>query len=173
MGFNTLSGGLELVIPTNGTTNWGTVLLNSTWTKINDHAHTGGGDGNKIGTGALEPGSVDKSILAPNLALTQAAYKTPAGTTETIDWDDGNKQGIDLSSATGTVALTLSNPIEGATYRIEIIQGATERAIAWPGAVLFPGGEEPAQHMSATDRALVFLEYNGTDYLADWDTQYS
>ena len=173
MPFETLAGGLELVIPTNGTRNWGTVLRNSTWVKINGHSHTGSGDGNQLGKSSFVNGSVDGDILAPNLALTQASTLTPAGTTETVDWDTGNKQILDLSSATGDVALTLSNPLAGASYRIKIIQGATKRLITWPAAVLWPGGEEPTQFQDANDVGIVWLDYDGTNYLSSWEINLS
>lgn len=173
MPFETLAGGLELVIPTNGTTNWGTVLRNSTWLKINNHNHTGGGQGAQLGKASIVPGSLDGETLVPNLGLTQGATLTPAGTAQTIDWDTGNKQILDLSSATGPVTLTLDNPVVGATYRVKIIQGATPRALFWPAAVKFAGGLEPAQYQDANGIGVVWLEYDGTDYLADWEISLS
>jgi len=172
MGYETLTGGLELVIPTSGTTNWATVLKNSTWQKINDHQHTGGGDGNKLTGASFTDFSIGKTQLEKNFALTQQT-KTPTGSTETIDWDDGSKVILDLSSATADVALTINNPIEGGCYRIEVVQGATKRIVAWPASVQFPQGEEPSQYMEINTRNLVKLDYDGTQYLATWELDFS
>lgn len=173
MAFKTLSGGLQLVIPVTGTTNWGPQTESGAWQKINDHRHTGSGDGNKLLADSLTDNIIDKSKMAVHIAGYQAATLTPAGTTETIDFDNGNKQVLDLSSASGDVTLTLSNPIEGADYRIRIDQGATLRNLIWPAAVLFPQGEEPSQYMEVNTTAVVWLDYDGTNYLCRWELDLS
>jgi hypothetical protein len=173
MAFETLTGGLELVIPTNGTTNWGTIVKNSTWQKINDHQHTGGGDGNQLPGGALADNTVTGDQLSKNLALTEASGVSVVANAATINWNNGNKASLDMAAATGTVALTLSNPLQGATYRLKITQAATPQVLTWPGAVQFPGGEEPSQHMEASTTAVVLLEYDGTNYLANWELEYA
>jgi hypothetical protein len=63
MAFTTLSLGLTLTIPTNGTKNWGTTLLNTTWTKISNHKHTGSGDGNQLVTASYAADSVTDAKL--------------------------------------------------------------------------------------------------------------
>jgi len=168
MPYETLTGGLELVLPTNSTKNWGTVLKNSTWKKINDHAHTGSGDGNKLTSNAFQDNIIGKSQLAKNIGYEQQTL-IPTGTTETIDWDLGLKVILDLSSTTGDVTLTLSNPIEGADYRIKIVQNATKRVITWPASVLWPQGEEPSQYSENSWVDMVYLEYDGTNYLGKWE----
>ena len=173
MAYETLAGGLGLVIPTSGQTNWGTVIKSPTWKKLNDHAHTGGGDGNQIGSGAIAANSIDKSKLVLNLGLYQAVTLTPAGISETIDFDLGNKQILDLSSATGTVILTLSNPIEGASYRVKVIQGGTLRALTWPANVKWPQGEEFSQFHEINTENMVYLDYDGADYLVRWELNLS
>jgi hypothetical protein len=169
MAFEILAGGLNLVIPTNGTTNWGTQLKNSTWQKINDHRHTGSGDGDQIPTAGIADGAVTAAKLATNLGGNIAATKTPTGTTETIDWDDGNIAPLDLSSATGDVTLTLSDPVAGATYKMLITQGGTARLITWPAAVLWPQGEEPSQYMEINTVNSIELLYDGTNYYGSWE----
>jgi hypothetical protein len=85
-------------------------------------------------------------ILEDNLEVQGQCYltlpttKTPSGTTETIDWNDGNVQVIDLTSATGTVALTLNNPKGGGSYQLKFIQGATARNVSLPIAVKMDNG---------------------------------
>lgn len=183
MGFTTLNLGLSLTIPTNGTRNWGTTLFNTTWTKISNHGHTGSGDGTPITAAALSSSSVTtakiadnavtKAKLALNIGFHQyATTLTPAGTSDTFDWNNGNVQKIDLDTASGDVTLTLSNPIEGAYYKIFVIQGATARDLIWPASVLWPQGQKPI--LSTTDNYVdvINLYYDGTNYFGDWDLNY-
>lgn len=103
-----------------------------------------------------------------------AATLTPAGTTETIDWDDGNFAVLDLESASGNVTLTLSNPNAGASYIIEIRQDSTVPLdVVWPGAVLWPGGTAPVISVGADAVDEIRLDYNGTSYLGRFDQNYS
>ena len=163
MPYTTLNLGLELTIPTKGTTNWDSVLLNTTWTKISEHKHTGGGDGNKI----------PSEGLATNLGFTQAATVTPTGTSQTLDFNLGNIQSVDLGSATGDVTFTLANPNQGSFYTIIIEQGATPRDVIWPSAVKWPGGQKPILSTTNGAKDKVRLYYDGTDYFGDWDLDYA
>lgn len=172
MPYETLTGGLELVIPTNGTTNWGTIVRNSTWLKINNHGHTGSPDGEQLSLNALLDYTITGVKLSKNFAWTVIPTYTPAGTTETVNWNDGIKAKIDLSSATGDVTVTLSNPLDGAEYRMIIEQGGTPRTIVWPAAVLWPGGEDPTQFMEANTTAMILFEYDGTNYFGRWELNY-
>jgi len=167
MPYETLTGGLELVLPTNSTTNWGTVLKNSTWKKINDHQHTGSGDGNKLTGSSLNDNSIGKDQLEKNVGPWQQTLQ-PAGTTETIDFDLGGKVILDLTVTTGDVTLTLNNPIEGADYRIKVLQHATKRTITWPASVKWPQGEEPSQYSENSWVDVVYLDYDGTDFIGRW-----
>jgi len=172
MPFKTLPGGLELVIPTSGTTNWGQTVEADTWVKVNNHAHGGSGDGNQIAASGIADGAVTAAKLANNIALKQQSL-APAGTTQDIDWDDGSKVILDLSSASGDVTLTLSDPIEGGIYRIIFTQGGTKRTLIWPAAVLWQGGEEPSQHSSINSSNIIYLDYDGTSYYTKWDIEFS
>ena len=172
MPYETLNLGIELTIPTSGTSNWGTTLKNTTWTKISQHTHTGGGDGQPLTASSIAANVIGKDQLSKNVAFTQAATETPSGATQTLDWDDGNIQEIDLGSATGDILLTLSNPIAGATYRIWIVQGATPRDITWPAACKWPQGQAPilTQDNDAVD--MVELYYNGSVYYGQWQNDW-
>jgi hypothetical protein len=174
MAYQTLSLGLTLTIPTNGTKNWGTTLYNTTWTKISQHGHTGSGDGAKMVTGSYTDNSVTGAKLAKNIFLTQyATTLTPVGTTQTIDFNNGNIQKLNLGSASGNVTLTLSNPASGALYTIFVIQGATARTLIFPAGVLWPQGVAPI--LSTTNGAVdkIKLYYDGTNYYGDWEVLYS
>lgn len=164
MAFETLSLGLTLTLPTNGTRNWGTTIKNTTWTAISQHSHTGSGDGNKIGSGALEP----------NLGFTQQATATPTGTTQTIDWNSGNIAVVDLGSATGDVTLTLDNPTQGGYYTLISIQGATPRDFNYPANVKFAGAVKPIKSQTNDGVDYIHMYYDGTDYLViAWDLDLS
>ena len=169
MPYTTLNLGLQLTIPTSGTRNWAATLYNTTWTKISNHKHTGSGDGAQLVTASYTDNSVTSAKLAKNIALAQALTLTPSGTTQTVDFNNGNTQKVDLSSATGTVTLTLSNPQTGGLYRIFLIQGATPRSITWPATVKWPQGV--AAILSTTNGSVDVCElyYDGSNYLSDWN----
>jgi hypothetical protein len=174
MAFETLSLGLTLTIPTNGTTNWGTTLKNTTWTKISSHDHTGSGNGSLIPTAGLNDNAVTSAKLAHNIGFEQATTLTPTGTTQTIDFDNGIIQTVDLGSATGNVTLTLSNPQQGAFYLIYFVQGATARTLVWPGTVKWPQAQAIILSTAEDDVDYVYMYYNGTEYRAlMWDQNIS
>jgi hypothetical protein len=174
MPYTTLNLGLSLNLPTNGTRNWGTTMRSTTWTKISGHDHSGGGNGTQIPTGGLADRSVTSAKLALNWGEVVATTLTPAGTTQTVDWANGKVQTLDLGSASGDVTATLSNPSSGAEYKLLIIQGATPRAITWPGTVKWANGQAPILSELANDEvALVKLLWNGTSYYGGWDIQYA
>ena len=170
MPFETLNLGIDLTLPTSGTNNWGVTLKNTTWTNISSHDHTGSGAGVKLTGSSMTDNSVTGLQLSKNLNLTQATTLVPVGTVETVDWDNGNIQEVDLGSATGNVTLTLSNPIKGASYLLFLIQGATARTVIWPASVKWPQGQEAI--LSTVNTSVDYIEfyYDGADYRSlRWD----
>lgn len=117
--------------------------------------------------------AVTSDKLAANIAFTQAATLTPAGSTETIDFDSGMIWFINLGSATGDVTLTLSNPVAGASYKVFLTQGATARDIIWPASVKWPQGQKPILSTVNGSTDSVYLYYDGTSFYADWQLNYS
>jgi hypothetical protein len=172
MPYETLNLGIELTLPTTGTSNWGTTLKNTTWTKISQHRHTGGGDGQQLVTASYAANSVTSAKLAKNIALGVAATLTPAGTTQTIDFDLGNIQTLDLSTATGDVTLSFSNPQAGAVYKIWVIQGAVFRDLIFPAGVKWPQAQAPILTQSNGAVDLVELYYTGSDYRGQWEVNW-
>lgn len=181
MGYNTLALGLTLTIPTSGTRNWGSQLYNTTWTKISSHDHTGGGNGNQIGTTAIADNSIiaskipDRGItsvkLQKNLSLSQYAYTaTGASPTVALDFDNGNIFTIDASGASGTVTVNLSNPQAGALYRIYLTNPAVLTTLAFGSTIKWPQGQAPILTASGIDK--LELYYDGTNYLGDWEPNY-
>jgi len=174
MPFKQITLGLTLTIPTNGTRNWGNIVEKSAWEIISGHRHTAAGDGLQMITDSYANLSVTSAKLATNInSNKQAATLTPAGTTQTIDWNLGNKQILDLSSATGDVTLTLNNPQTAGQYRIKVIQGGTKRGLIWPAVVKFPGAFNPTDaHVINTDN-IINLDFDGTNYYVIWDVDFS
>lgn len=172
MAYQTLALGLTLTIPTNGTKNWGTTLYNTTWTKISQHAHGGSGDGNQLGTSAFLPNSVTGALLAKNIYLTQAAVLTPSGTTQTVDFNNGNIQRLNLGSASGDVTLTFSNPAQGGSYVLFVTQGATARNLTFPVNVKWPQGVAPVLSISNGAIDKITLYYDGTNFFGEWEVDY-
>lgn len=172
MPYETLNLGINLTLPTTGTSNWGTTLKNTTWTKISEHRHTGSGDGAQLVTNSYANLSVTSAKLAKNIALGVAATLTPVGTTQTIDFDLGNIQALDLSSATGDVTLTLSNAQAGGLYKIWVIQGAVFRDLIFPGTVKWPQAQAPILTQSNGAVDLIELYYTGSDYRGQWEVNW-
>lgn len=183
MPYQNINLGLLLKIPTNGTRNWAAQMLQNTWKKISSHDHTGGGAGAQIPAGGIANGSITTAKLAddavtsakigPNIALTVGATLTPAGAVQTIDFDTGNIQTLDLSSSSGDVTVTLSNPQAGAVYWIWIIQGAVDRNVIWPASVKWPQTQSPLLSSGVGKIDLVTLYYTGSTYRGQWELDFS
>lgn len=100
---------------------------------------------------------------------------TPSGTTQTIDWDDGNAAVLDLGSASGNVTLTLSNPVSGFSYQLKIIQGATARQVILPSSVKLANGNTAPHTIvpNTTDNSssVLTLTYygDGSSYMASFN----
>jgi hypothetical protein len=172
MAYQTLALGLTLTIPTSGTKNWGQTLFSTTWTKISQHKHTGSGDGNQLDTSSYSANSVTGDILAKNIFFAQA-LNSPAGTTQTIDFDTGNIQKLDLSGASGDVTLTFSNPATGGIYILCPIQGAVARSLVFPGNVKWPQGQAPILSTSNGAFDKITFYFDGTNFYGDWELNYS
>jgi hypothetical protein len=118
--------------------------------------------------------SLASPTFTGNMSISIPSTLTPTGTTETINWDNGNGQILSLASATGTVVLTLSNPKEGATYFVKVIQHATTpRNVTFPATVKFPGGTAPTISTGASAIDTVVLFFDGTNYFANFAQAYS
>ena len=120
---------------------------------------------------------VEKSFIQINgqFYTGESSDLVPTGTTQTINWDDGNVAQIDLTSATGNVTLTLSNPRGNAIYRVIVVQGATARDLIWPSNVLWPGGTAPVISLGANDIDTIELLYDATEdqYYSTFDQDFS
>lgn len=104
------------------------------------------------------------ALVAGQAYVTLPTTHTPTGTTQTIDWDDGNVQVMDLGSASGNVTVTLSDGASGGSYLLLVIQGATARTITWPASVAWPGGTAPTISTTDDDEDMVSLNFIGSTY---------
>lgn len=130
---------------------------------------------NSSAAACLIQGSFSSDTVTVNGQINSAlpATLTPSGTAQTVDWNDGNGQILDLGSASGSpVVLTLSNPLAGASYVIKIIQGATARTLTWPAAVLWQGGTAITLSTGDDDEDVVSCWYDGTYYYCNSGVDY-
>ena len=101
---------------------------------------------------------------------------TPTGTTQVINWNNGNSQILFLGSATGNVALTLQNPVAGATYFLRIAQGyanaTVPRQISFATVVKFPSGIPPVLTNARDAIDTIVLFYDGTSYFGNYSLNY-
>jgi hypothetical protein len=149
-------------------------MYSTTWTKISQHKHTGSGDGAQLVTGSYTDLSITSGKLAANIALKQyASLMAPVGTTQTVNWNNGNTQLLDLGSASGNVTLTLSNPQTGGRYRLHVIQAASPLELVWPATLKWPQGVAPI--LSSTNDAIDVIElyWDGTNYFGVWELDFS
>lgn len=118
------------------------------------------------------------ATVGGNLEVSGHVYSTipstmiPTGVTQTVDWDSGSVQIIDLASATGNVTLTLSNLNAGSSVILKVIQGAVVRDIVWPAAVLWQGGTAPVISVANDAVDVIKLLYDGTNYYGNFGQAY-
>lgn len=128
--------------------------------------------GANISGGVFDSSSVltqsANATFTKNIGYTIPSTLTTAGTTITVNWSSGVFQVIDLQGATGDVTLTLSNPLGGANYRLKVIQGSTARNLIWPAAVKWPAGLAPTISVTNDAIDMIYLDWDGTNYLASF-----
>ncbi|MBM4250791.1 MAG: hypothetical protein FJ146_02360 [Deltaproteobacteria bacterium] len=123
-----------------------------------------------LGVGFASPTA--KLHVSGQVAVAMPANSVPTATTQTLDWNAGNLQVVDLASATGNVTLTMSNPVAGASYGIKIIQGANARNIVWPASVKWPGGIPYSVSTISGAVDFVTMFYDGSVYYASAGKNY-
>lgn len=143
-----------------GTTTTSNLTINGTFTS------TGSGANEISGSGALTISttgavSVTNSIVQSTRGFSSAEYSAGTGAPGTINWNNGQNQ---TKTLTSSGSLTLSNPTNGATYKLRIVQGgAGNFTIAWP-AIKWSGGVAPTLGTAVGSEDIVTLYYNGTSY---------
>ena len=81
----------------------------------------------------------DENVIIKGQASFPPQTLTPTGTSQAINWTNGNVVILDLGSATGDVTLSFTNETAGASYFIQIIQGSVSRNVEFPVEVKFAG----------------------------------
>ena len=132
---------------------------------------------NSIGIGTL---TLTETVnVVGNLRIAGQYYNDvpsvnmPSGTTQTINWNNGNFQSIDMENTTGNLTLTFTNPKVGAIYVLKIIQGPTARTIIYPASVKWEGVTPlvPTTTNNAID--LITMFWDGTNYLGNYIKNFS
>ena len=112
------------------------------------------------------------NILTQQFSTTKQNF-TPTGNTQTINWNNGSVIDLILSSATGNVTLTLSNPISATTYLIEVTNGATARNLIFPAGTLQAEGGSNTYVGIANTKDLIAVMWDGTNYFINVSRNYS
>jgi hypothetical protein len=84
-----------------------------------------------------------------------------SGTADTIDWGTGSAH---LSTLTGSVTYTFSNPQAGGNYTLRIATGAGGFTVTWPAAVKWASGVAPTITVTASKVDIIKFYYDGTSY---------
>ena len=84
-------------------------------------------------------------------------------TTFNLDWNNGVNQSLLLPNS--AVTLTLSNPVAGQVYTVEVLMGAVPGTITWPATVKW-GSVSATLTVNANQADLIRFYYNGASYVA-------
>lgn len=94
-----------------------------------------------------------------------------SGSTLTVSFASFPNQ---LITMTASCTFTFSNPTNGATYNLRIVQGGSgSYTVTWPGAVKWVGGTAPTLSTTVGKVDIVTLFYNGTSYFANYGLGYN
>jgi hypothetical protein len=86
---------------------------------------------------------------------------------QTVNWDEGNNQKVSIDASVTT--LTLSNPIAGGNYQLQLTQGGVgANTITWPGTVKWAGASGPTLSTAVGKIDVVSFLYDGTNYLGTY-----
>jgi hypothetical protein len=112
--------------------------------------------------------------LTGNLAMVTASFTEQqhpsAGTTETIDWNNGLKQRIDLNAS---CTISFTDPVGATNMMLLLRQGAsTSYTVTWPSDVDWPAGEKPVFDTGTYDYHVISLYYDGNRYYGAFGLNY-
>jgi len=147
-------------------------IVEDTTPQLGGDLDANGNDINMGDSAITRPEITDYGITSNSLTVSANAV--------TIDLTTGNAFEVDLEAATGTVAITLSNPPASGTYGeciIKVQQDTTaSRAITWAGGTfVWPAGSAPT--MSTAADAIDIYSFKtwdgGTTYYANASQAYA
>lgn len=75
-----------------------------------------------------------------------------------VNWNNGPTQKIDLSAGSATVTVTLTNPVNGAEYLLQIIEGSTAYQLIFSPTIKFTAGAGPVFNLSTTNHLKLFWD---------------
>jgi hypothetical protein len=141
----TVSSGLTVVVPAQGSKNWGTTFLNSFATPISGHDHTGGGKGVQISTNAI----ATNAVTGAKIRLANDEYLKGRNAANSAD--------INVIKVNGSNTLTLGTTLASPTISSPTFSGTVTLGTPLPVA----GG---GTGLSTTPSNGKLLIGNGTDY---------
>ena len=118
----------------------------------------------QVGTGLAITGT---TIAIAGISVSSNQYCSARyAASVSVNWNNGNVQAITLSNDSNSI--TLSNPVAGGRYLLELKQPASGAAgtVTWPASVKWSGGTAPTLTATNGQTDLVALFYNGTNYAA-------
>lgn len=81
---------------------------------------------------------------------------------------------LNVTAATGTVALTLNNPVTGAPYVFKVVQGSTPLGITFPSPTKQKGGGGATYTPSGANAIdVIKMVFDGTNYLIELEAAYA
>jgi hypothetical protein len=93
-----------------------------------------------------------------------------SGTSITLNFSNGGAQFLTL---TDNCTVTLSNPVNGGRYILELKQDGTgSRTVTFPSTVKWSGGVAPTLTTTASRTDIITLYYNGTNYAGAYTLNY-
>lgn len=135
-----------------------------------------GAQGPTGSTGPQGPTGTFSGTLTGNLEITgQAATLAHSigstGGTVAINWNNSNIQRATLTSSVS--ALTLSNPIDGGVYTLQITQGGSgSNTVVWSN-IKWPGGTPPTLSTAVGALDVVTFIYGPTAYVGNSNLNFS
>jgi hypothetical protein len=96
------------------------------------------------------------------ISFTSEVDNGNSGTSDTIDWTQGNKQ---KSTLTGNVTYTFTAPSGPCSVTLKLIQDGTgSRTVTWPSSVKWSGGTAPTLTTTAGKVDIISLYFDGSVY---------
>lgn len=155
-GATTTDGDTGDVVIYSGTAGAGAADAGDILIGVNGDA-TGGSLKIEGATGAAEFGKATSYDIPSTVTVSANAA--------TVDLSDGDLQVLDLEGSSATVTVTISNPRQGQSWALKIIQGSNGDDITWSPAILTPGGS--GLTVTATNDAVDMLTciYDGSNHI--------
>jgi hypothetical protein len=103
---------------------------------------------------------VTGGLVYPVLPSGSVESNAPPGTSQSIDWSRGNVQILDLTTASGDVAVAFSDPSDGATYQLIVVRDSSGTNVAsWPEKVRWPNLTAPILQSSNNGNVYDLIEF--------------